>query len=79
MTVSESHGPQRLFAEWSMSFGQVTVSDVDQVFDAVQAPQPLTGLCVNDTCLRTLLRAFAGPSLMPDHYPATLPERQRYA
>jgi hypothetical protein len=62
-----------------MGFGQVAAPDVDHVLDAVQAPQPPAGLRVDDARLRTLLQAFASPSLMPSHYPATPPERHRCA
>ena len=64
VTVSEGPGPQRLFADWSMGFGQVAVPEVEQVLAAVQAPQPPPGLHVDDARLRTMLQAFAGPSLV---------------
>jgi hypothetical protein len=79
VTVSEGPGPQRHFAGWSMGFGHVAAPEVDQVLDAVQAPQPPTRLRVDDARLRTLLQAFAGPSLTGSHQPVTLPEQPRYA
>jgi len=78
VTVSEGPGPQRLFANWSMGFGQVAAPDVDRVLAAVQAPPPLLALPpVDDAHLRTLLQAFAGPALTADYRPTASPDRAR--
>jgi hypothetical protein len=60
VTVREGPGPQRRFAEWSMGFGHVAAPEVDRVLDAVLAPQPPTGLRVDDARLQALLEAFTG-------------------
>ncbi|UOG73334.1 BLUF domain-containing protein [Hymenobacter tibetensis] len=57
VTLSEGPGPQRLFAEWSMAWGQVDPVELTQVLGAVER-QILLPESITDPHLQLLLHAF---------------------
>jgi hypothetical protein len=64
VTVSAGPGPQRQFAEWSMGFGRVVQSGVEQGLDGQQTAEP-SALHGDQTRLQALLAAFGHPAAGP--------------
>ncbi|MDF7811633.1 BLUF domain-containing protein [Hymenobacter sp. YC55] len=77
VTVLEGPEPQRRFADWRMGFGQLAVSQADQVLDTIRDQAPSNGLLVNDPHLQALLEAFGShavpeqASRLPDGIPSS--------
>lgn len=61
VTLSEGPGPQRWFSNWSMAFGRVDTSELEQVYRAVETHQ-LPLVVIDDPHLQTLLHAFGLPA-----------------